>query len=180
MLSVVLLHVVESARPIDPGGDLTGLDRPVQQVQNGAAALLRIDHPGCAQGAAIARLSTSLGIERGAIEDRCRLSLEFADLQHARLKRLEIRVLQVEAFRHSWREVSAFRPGADPARTAEAGRCARAPPDRRRRARQTRASAPAPLAGTARDPGPMRRSPAVAPARPGGGCRLTPPPGPDR
>src|SRR5207253_868498 len=55
---------------------------------------------GCAQGATIARLSTSLGIERGAIEDRCRLSLELADLQHARLKRLEIWVLQVEAFRH--------------------------------------------------------------------------------
>src|SRR5207253_442518 len=164
MLSVVLLHMIESARPIDPGGDLAGLDRPIQQVQNGAPALLRIDNAGCAQGAAIARLSTSLGIERGAIEDRCRLSLELADLQHARLKRLEIRVLQVEAFRHRG-EVSAFPPGADPARTAGAGRCARAPPDRRRRARHTRASASAPLAGTARDPGPMRRSPAVAPAR---------------
>ena len=100
MLSVVLLHVIEPARPIDLGGDFSGLDRPSQHVQDSAAALLRIDHRGRSQRAAIARLSSSLGIEGGAIEDGCRLSLQLADLQHARAKRLEVRVLQVEALRH--------------------------------------------------------------------------------
>ena len=100
---MVLLHVIETAGPVDLRGDLAGFDRRVQHVQDVAGAFLRVDDFHTADRSAIARLSSAFRIERGAVENSGRTSVQIADLEHAGAKRLQIRILQVEAFGHEKR-----------------------------------------------------------------------------
>ena len=69
VLPVVLLHVIEAARPVDRGGDRPRRDRLLEQVQDGAVALLCVEHLHRAQHAAIAGLPAAFRVERAAVQD---------------------------------------------------------------------------------------------------------------
>src|SRR6202030_3062072 len=69
VLAVVLLHVIEPARPVDLGRDLAGLQRLGEDVKHGAALLLGIEDSHTAQRPPVAGLAAPFGVERSAIED---------------------------------------------------------------------------------------------------------------
>src|SRR5258708_7676129 len=84
VLAVVLLHVVEAAAPVDLRVDLAGLQGFLEEVQDGAVALLRVEHADAAERAAIAGLPAALRVEGGAVEDRGRAAVQLSDLQPTR------------------------------------------------------------------------------------------------
>ena len=96
---MVLLHVIEAPSPVDLRVDLAahGL---VDDVQHLALSLLRIEHPGAAESAAVAGLAAAFGVEGGLFQERGRLAAELAQLDEARAKRAQIRVIQVEPLSH--------------------------------------------------------------------------------
>jgi len=100
VLAVVLLHVIEPARPVDLGRDLAGLQRLGEDVKHGAPPLLGIGDLHTAQRAPVAGLAAPFGVERRAIEDRGGPSVQLADFQHAGAEGPEVGILEVEALGH--------------------------------------------------------------------------------
>ncbi len=81
MLTGVLLHVLEAARPVDDAPRRAELDWTLHQVQNPAVvAIDDVDDASGAEGAGIERLATGGRIEGGAVEDGCEVS---RTLRHA-------------------------------------------------------------------------------------------------
>ena len=71
MLTRVLLHVIESTRPVhDSANSLPDTrHRSIDNVHNSATLIVdHVDHAGCAQRSGIERLTTCGGIKRRAIE----------------------------------------------------------------------------------------------------------------
>ena len=77
MLSVVLLHMVESPGPIHRAFHFLGGPGPrVHQVKNVTIALLGIENRSRAQGPAVSGLAASLGVEGGLVQNNRQLALE--------------------------------------------------------------------------------------------------------
>src|ERR1700682_1208970 len=100
VLGVVLLHVIESARPVDLGRDLAGLQRLGEEVEHGPAPLLGIEDLHTAQRPPVAGLAAPFGIERSAIEDGGGPSVQLADLQHAGAEGPEVGIPEIETLCH--------------------------------------------------------------------------------
>ena len=77
MLSVVLLHVIESPGPVNRAFHLLGGPvRRVHQVKNVTIALLGIENGNRPQDPAVSRLAAPLRVERGLVQDHSQTALE--------------------------------------------------------------------------------------------------------
>src|SRR5262249_34145345 len=102
MLSVVLLHVVESPEPIDRALHLLGSAVPcVHQVKHFAIALLSIKNGNGSQRAAVPGLAAPLGIEGGLIQNHGQPALELKRANNSGAKAGQVGVRQVEALGHA-------------------------------------------------------------------------------
>ena len=69
MLAGVLLHVIESPRPVDGAADTrAGVDRAIRQMDDLILLVDDIDDTCSAERARVERLAARRGIERGLIE----------------------------------------------------------------------------------------------------------------
>ncbi len=68
MLTGVLLHVVEAARPVDAAIDAANRNRAVHDVNNAIFAVLYIEHVGVAKLAEVVWLTAGTRIKQGLIE----------------------------------------------------------------------------------------------------------------
>jgi hypothetical protein len=111
MLTGVLLHVIEAARPIDLAGDCgSDRERRRQDVSDVVVEVDRVDYVyGGPKGftllwcypARIKRLTTGGGIERRSIEHRRRASLVLEHAGHDSLEAAAIRVGVVDPGGHA-------------------------------------------------------------------------------
>jgi hypothetical protein len=109
VLPGVLLHMIETARPIDAAVDLTFSQLPFNDVRDRAVVSIDdVDHPCAAEIAHVVRLPARRRIERGAIEhghepsldsagDRPGTPLDALDADHRRVELLRVRIGVVDA-----------------------------------------------------------------------------------
>ena len=101
VLSVVLLHVVEAAGPIDRSFHFSaGVERTVEQVQHLAVPILHVEHRRTAQRALVPRLAAALGIEGAAVQHRCWLAIQIPQRDEMGGEAGQVGVAEVEAFGH--------------------------------------------------------------------------------
>ena len=86
----MLLHVIESALPVDHALHLAGRERSIEHVQHRALELLHVDDRGARERAAICRLPTPFGIERGAIQHRRRPPLDIGQRHKASVEASQV------------------------------------------------------------------------------------------
>jgi len=101
MLAVVLLHVIEAPVPVDFAVYLFGVPAcGVHQVEHLAIPLLGIDHGGPIEGAAVSRLTASLGIKRASVQDDGELAIALHRSDDSRVKAPQVRIGEVKSLGH--------------------------------------------------------------------------------
>src|SRR5579859_6014847 len=99
MLAGVLLHVIETALPIDPALHFFGIDGSGQHMRDALAFVDHILYGYAGDGTCVERLPTRGRIERGAIQIDS--GAAGRSLHHAGPKLREVRISVVQAFGHT-------------------------------------------------------------------------------
>ncbi len=103
VLPRVLLHVIETARPVDLAADATGGRGAVHHVQNPPIVGLHdVDDSSAGERPQVERLPARRGVKRGAVEHDGRLPLMRRRLDDIGVERLQVRVVVIKTLSHHW------------------------------------------------------------------------------
>src|SRR5512147_2104692 len=111
MLSAMLLHVVETALPVDLGADFAGRNRRVQDVGHALFLIDYLDDVRSAERTHIEGLAAGRGIERRSVQIYAPAVV--AGFDHARAEFLEVAVPVVKTFGHGAIRLRCWRSDLD-------------------------------------------------------------------